>query len=74
LRLSMISNTRRKCIACSKWKRKQKGLLTKKHRLTRTDGTVGSAVLGYGSATRKGIPDPRSNDANYVLSEKFEIN
>ena len=32
----------------------------KKPRLARKSGTVRSAALGYGSATRRGIPDQRS--------------
>ena len=44
-------------------------------RLAGRNGTVRSAALLYGSATRRGIPDRRSTTTlNYVLSEKFEIN
>ena len=32
----------------------------KKPRLARKSGTVRSAALGYGSATRRGIPDQRN--------------
>ena len=31
----------------------------KQHRSARTNGTAQSAALGYGSATRQGIPDQR---------------
>ena len=44
-------------------------------RLAVRHGTVRSAALGNGSATRRGISrSQKHNDANYVLSEKFGIN
>ncbi|MFM7978459.1 MAG: hypothetical protein ACKPKO_04005, partial [Candidatus Fonsibacter sp.] len=52
-----------------------KSLLKKKHRLARTNSIAQSAALGYGSAIKKRHTRPKKrNDANYVLSKKFEIN